>query len=480
MEASKSDPVGKNTPTRTHTQTQANKYIQQATYAYITAKQTQKQNKPKPEQKQDTNITLDNITTNDTWQNIYKHIETTYKNLKPFTASRAAYNAININIPAANTKAKQTFLDTANLDTNIFGSRVHAYEAATETRPWLCISGIHTETNIADIEQALAAANIEHIGLKRHQSGKSPSALIMFKTNQESLETALKTELIINQKQKTIQYFIDSHISRCTHCQGLDHTKAQCKSNHHTCVRCAGSCKIGECKNTKRKCANCKQNHAASYSQCPKIKALQKAKYHESLRKINNHANQLHQEQIQENQTKTESNIQKLKSKIEQTQQNLEIEVSTSLSNHHMHQWQDTELERKIEEQNQKIEEQNQKIKELNQTIEENKQKVEEAYEKMFRPICEALKQQDQEINQLKSQLKTQMQTTDKIQENIRETLKVGNHKESKETQKIISQIIDSVVNIAEKQTQLKQIHRNVLINEIVKIRNEYQEITSN
>ena len=117
----------------------------------------------------------------------------------------------------------------------------------------------------------------------------------MIKVEHEDLNQTINREIKIKNISRNITYYIDSHISRCTKCQSLHHTKSQCTSKHTTCVRCAGhSCTPGNCKNTKRKCANCLQDHPASFSQCPKLKALQKQKYKESVYKINKHTITVH------------------------------------------------------------------------------------------------------------------------------------------------------------------------------------------
>jgi hypothetical protein len=80
----------------------------------------------------------------------------------------------------------------------------------------------------------------------------------------------------INQRFK-VNPFVDAPY-QCYNCQGFRHGAKDCKGKSK-CVRCAGEHKLVDCPHTQNaavKCANCGQNHAASYGGCKRMKLEKK------------------------------------------------------------------------------------------------------------------------------------------------------------------------------------------------------------
>ncbi len=162
---------------------------------------------------------------------------------------------------------------------NAFGGNIYVHLAKTaDFRPWLCLNKYKTNLDIREIKNALLSKNIHVEGLHRVKKGPHHlTTLVKFKTDsEESAKNLYKNGLNIQNVKYVIRKFVNKTIFRCTNCQQIGHLRTTCK-NKKRCVRCAESnCKLGDCKNAFRKCANCGGNHSASYKNCPVIKSATK------------------------------------------------------------------------------------------------------------------------------------------------------------------------------------------------------------
>ncbi len=181
-------------------------------------------------------------------------------------------------------KYRNIALNPATYSTEFFGKRLWI-KPLSQHMPklkWLCIPRISVEHTIDDIEQQIMDIDTNMpttetiiAGLHRQYKGPYPTKLIKFTVDNDITYNALLHKTIQTSSTTTkIQPFIDSSITRCTHCQTIGHLARTCprKDLARTCVRCAGNCPMGNCLNTQRRCANCKQPHAASYKLCPLIR----------------------------------------------------------------------------------------------------------------------------------------------------------------------------------------------------------------
>ena len=84
---------------------------------------------------------------------------------------------------------------------------------------------------------------------------------------------------------------------QCFNCQGYGHNAKNCKSASR-CLLCAGNHKYTNCINAEnKKCANCKENHAANYNGClymkkekykAKLQAHERISYAEAAQRVKN------------------------------------------------------------------------------------------------------------------------------------------------------------------------------------------------
>ena len=182
-------------------------------------------------------------------------------------------------------------------------------------RPWLCVNKFGVQQNITEIKSALKNLNIPQEGMHRQNSANNlPSTLIKFKTNsEESEKQLLRNGILLNNVKYTVRKYINKTVTRCTNCQQLGHLRSSCK-NEKRCVRCAeNTCKVGECKNNFRRCANCHGNHAAAYKNCPVYKNTTKTNF--EIKQNKSYADILKQNTSQYKQLTTE--ISQLKSQLE-------------------------------------------------------------------------------------------------------------------------------------------------------------------
>ena len=149
-----------------------------------------------------------------------------------------------------------------------------------------------------EIKNELKAKYDNIVTVKRITKGKEnkPTVYIMV----EFSTTELPDVLHAFYQQFKVKIYIGKPW-QCYNCQDLGHNANECNGKTR-CVVCAGNHRLSDCPSKKGeqvtiKCANCNQNHAASYGGCTKIKtaklvekvrAEEKTSYREALKIINN------------------------------------------------------------------------------------------------------------------------------------------------------------------------------------------------
>lgn len=99
------------------------------------------------------------------------------------------------------------------------------------------------------------------------------SYLITFKSTTE-LGKVLEISNIQHLRIHWERYVRRTNYAQCFRCQQLGHTKSYC-GNEPKCVKCAQNHETQDCPDKEKqnapKCANCKGQHTANYSQCPQL-----------------------------------------------------------------------------------------------------------------------------------------------------------------------------------------------------------------
>lgn len=87
-----------------------------------------------------------------------------------------------------------------------------------------------------------------------------------------------------NKKYRVVEYNAPRPITQCLKCQEF-HNVNKCPLSDFTCKLCSGSHYYKACNTPTRKCANCQENHPATFKGCPAYKEA-KAK-NDSIKMIN-------------------------------------------------------------------------------------------------------------------------------------------------------------------------------------------------
>ena len=169
-----------------------------------------------------------------------------------------------------------SLLQTYKYPPHIYGHNlyIHLTKDKTDTRPWLCINQV-----------------------------------------EYNKDTEHQTLTDINPPYET---YIDKSHTQCTNCQRIGHTHKQCKKEH-ACVRCSKTCPPNNCKSgARRKCVNCKGDHASTNKTCPVLKEHIKGLYENKKTQIY---------------TDTLAKQQKTMNKIQQSQENKITNISAHQTN---------------------------------------------------------------------------------------------------------------------------------------------------
>lgn len=158
------------------------------------------------------------------------------------------------------------------------GVQYHTYQLPSEKLLYVVIKGISEPIETSEIKEELEKRGFHPENVSRMRSRKDKRALHMV------LVTVPKTENSIYKIRDILGLVVTvedqkspNRVSQCHRCQRFGHAQSRCAANPK-CVKCAGNHLTSECtidKQTPPKCANCLQQHPASYRGCsawPKVK----------------------------------------------------------------------------------------------------------------------------------------------------------------------------------------------------------------
>lgn len=115
-----------------------------------------------------------------------------------------------------------------------------------------------------------------------------PMFMLSFNSDQD-INKIMKIENIVGAKVKIEPLRKSRLVPQCRNCQAFGHTQNFCRLTPR-CVKCAGNHETKNCKKpekSKPKCANCQQNHVASYRGCEVAREAQKRRKKETASKEN-------------------------------------------------------------------------------------------------------------------------------------------------------------------------------------------------
>ena len=364
---------------------------------------------------QERTIILENIHCQDNFDTFKQKLTTKLQKNEPYAINKTTEKTVKITIPLTNKHHENiaTILMDPQTFTNITDKYPHVYDPQIDTRPWLCINKAKCETQLQyeNIIEQLKNANIDHTAL-HYQTGTSKSSLIKFKLtnhNEENLKHALKTFITTPHHTTRPRIYIEKQIQRCTKCHKLDHTKKHCTKKKQTCVICAGNCPTNQCKNPKnKKCVNCHQPHASSFSNCPAIRYQKKNNFKQAINDMKIQATASASAQFSTHQLTT---IGKQIDTVREVNQ----QIITTLQEK---QTQDANAHSQI------IEELRNEIQELRQTQTTTKQEMETKHKQEIETLKNDLRRKaNKEIDTMKQELKVQAQTHKEEMDKLRDKL---------------------------------------------------------
>lgn len=156
------------------------------------------------------------------------------------------------------------------------GVPLHSWTLPEDRNARLVIRGLHIDTPITHIEEALAEHNIQCTNISRMRSrGSDPVDWPLFLVTlagTAQLQTALKISHL-GRIKVTLEIFRGTlSVVQCFQCQGYGHTSHHCHERP-ICVKCAGDHRAADCCKTESEpclCCNCQGDHPANYSLCPR------------------------------------------------------------------------------------------------------------------------------------------------------------------------------------------------------------------
>lgn len=158
-------------------------------------------------------------------------------------------------------------------------AQYHTYQLPSEKLLHVVLRGVPEPLKETEIRQELEESGFhpETISRLRRYRDKSAMPLVLVtvpKTEKNIFNLKHVNRVVItveSQRPKT-------RVSQCFRCQRFGHAQSRCTVKPR-CVKCAGDHHYSECnkdKNTPPKCANCGENHTASYRGCSKWPQLKK------------------------------------------------------------------------------------------------------------------------------------------------------------------------------------------------------------
>lgn len=196
-----------------------------------------------------------------------------------WTAVSQKLNNSNISFEKAKTTAEGIRIHPSTSDDyratikvlNNMKAQYHFYQLPSEKLLHVVLRGVPEPTEETEIKQELEAKGFhpKTITRLRKYKDKTPMPLV--------LVTVPKTEKHIYHLKHIANVSIGvesqrqkAQITQCFRCQRFGHAQSRC-TVRPKCVKCAGNHHYTECekdKNAPAKCANCGENHTASYRGC--------------------------------------------------------------------------------------------------------------------------------------------------------------------------------------------------------------------
>lgn len=153
------------------------------------------------------------------------------------------------------------------------------YNLPSEKSLMIVIRGIPLEVDIEDIkidlnEKGFTPAKVTRMINKRTKS-LMPLILVQLPRDEKRI---YNMEFLVGMSVQIETLKSTPQITQCFRCQKFGHGQQHCTANVK-CVKCSGNHRAYECELTKvdqPKCANCGENHVASYRGCTKAPKLKK------------------------------------------------------------------------------------------------------------------------------------------------------------------------------------------------------------
>lgn len=156
------------------------------------------------------------------------------------------------------------------------GVALHSWTLPEDRNARVVIRGLHVDTPISDIEEALQEQDIQISNISRMRSrGQDPVEWPLFLvtlTGTSQLQTALKISHL-GRIRVTVESFRGTlSVTQCYRCQEYGHTSHNCHERP-VCVKCAGDHRSTECQKPDSEpltCCHCRGPHPANFSLCPR------------------------------------------------------------------------------------------------------------------------------------------------------------------------------------------------------------------
>lgn len=155
----------------------------------------------------------------------------------------------------------------------------HTYQLPSEKLLYVVLKGIPEPIDPDDVKEELVSRGFHPVNVSRMRSRKDKRVLHMVLVTVPKVEKTIYNLKDILGLVVTVEDQKSSNrINQCHRCQRFGHAQSRCTALPK-CVKCAGNHLIQDCtmdKQTPPKCANCNQQHPASYRGCsawPKIKS---------------------------------------------------------------------------------------------------------------------------------------------------------------------------------------------------------------
>lgn len=155
------------------------------------------------------------------------------------------------------------------------GVPLHSWTLPEDRNSRIVIRGLHEDTPLSHIEEALTEQGIPFVAVVRMGSrGSDPVPWPLFMVTLQgttSYQSALRISHLGRVRVQIEPFRGITTVVQCYRCQGFGHTSHNCHEKP-ICVKCAGEHRAIDCLKLASEdplCCHCQGPHPANYSQCP-------------------------------------------------------------------------------------------------------------------------------------------------------------------------------------------------------------------